>query len=472
MIQENQNTDLVQAASEALRLIKGSATAPPPTQAPAVPEIPSVFASGGPTITLASTGPGSGRSQVLRDAVAAAQECATLKLPAGTYLLDMPLVVSRSIRIVGSGRDATRIVYEGCESVLTCEGEVTFAASALTFEHRGPLPGSVVNVQCEAIDFRDCCFTGGVVGGDSGGDGLYLRGKTRGAVIGCIFTANTGVGLWVDEQAAPLLQDNTFSENHEGICYIGESGGSAHRNRCIHNQTGIHIYRTSHPLILENRCESNLWLGIVISDEALPILDGNLCSGNASHGIYYCTSVAGGVARRNRVTGNGQVGIWLTERAQPRLEYNECEGNRQSGIVYTAYTGGVCVSNTCAGNSGHGIELQGSAQPTLEKNTCQKNRSGIVYQEQAGGIARGNACTDNQKHGIQVGDEASPTIEGNTCEANGDCGLGYFDRAGGSAAENVCIRNAVGICIDSSVKADIGSNRCERNVEGNVEDQR
>ncbi len=469
VVKENQNADLVRAASEALRLIKGSAEAAPPMQAPAAPEVPPVFPSGGATVTLAVAGSDSRGSQALRDAVATAPDGATLKLPAGTYLLDKPLVVSQSIRIVGSGRDATRIVYEGGGSVLRCEGKGTCAALALTFEHRGLLPGSVVDVQCEAIDLRDCCFTGGVIGGDSGGDGLYLKNEARGVVVGCIFTANSGVGICIDDQATPLLQDNTCSENHEGIRYIGESGGSAHRNRCSNNQIGIHIYRESHPTIVENRCESNKMEGIAISDDALPVLEGNLCSSNALHGIYYGTSKAGGVARRNRCTGNGRVGIWLTESAQPRLEDNRCEKNSQSGIAYTAGTGGICVSNTCAANSGHGIELQDDAQPTIEKNICKNNSSGIVYADHAGGVARGNACTGNQNNGIQVGDEARPSVESNTCDANGGCGLLYTDAASGSATGNTCSRNQKGgiVLVDEAHPA-LQNNRCLENVASGI----
>ena len=50
-------------------------------------------------------------------------------------------------------------------------------------------------------------------------------------------------------------------------------------------------------------------------------------------------------------------------------------------------------------------------------------------------------CNDNIFQGIWVGSESSPTLLRNLCEGNKDCGIAYFDKAGGVAKNNVCRNN-------------------------------
>ncbi|MGB9690126.1 right-handed parallel beta-helix repeat-containing protein, partial [Thermogutta sp.] len=61
--------------------------------------------------------------------------------------------------------------------------------------------------------------------------------------------------------------------------------------------------------------------------------------------------------------------------------------------------------------------------------------------ERAGGTARNNVCRNNGLHGILLRNEAKPTLEGNTCEGNQGSGIAYYDHAGGTARKNVCRGN-------------------------------
>ena len=134
-------------------------------------------------------------------------------------------------------------------------------------------------------------------------------------------------------------------------------------------------------------------IGIVVTGEAQPTLEGNTCEGNELSGILVC------------------------EQAKPILKRNTCNGNL-SGIAYWGGAG-LAWNNTCAGNDSQGIWVCDPAEPRLEGNICQGNKShGIEYRGGAGGTVRLNACHDNGGDGIRVSKDAYPILEGNRCSGN------------------------------------------------------
>lgn len=127
------------------------------------------------------------------------------------------------------------------------------------------------------------------------------------------------------------------------------------------------------------------------------------------------------MARKNHcVDSKESHGILVTAQAQPTLEDNICERNKECGIAYSDSAGGVARKNRCVDNKKlHGIYVGGQARPTLEENVCERNKdSGILYFDSAGGVARKNRCMGNQGYGIFVGEQAQPTLEANTCMEN------------------------------------------------------
>ena len=120
-----------------------------------------------------------------------------------------------------------------------------------------------------------------------------------------------------------------------------------------------------------------------------------------------------------QATGNRLMGIRVSEQAQPALEGNTCRENKDTGIAYFGSATGVARQNTCVGNEKHGIYVGEQAQPTLEANTCRENKvDGISYRNNAGGVARGNECTGNGEDGIYVASTARPTLRNNRCRGN------------------------------------------------------
>ena len=181
---------------------------------------------------------------------------------------------------------------------------------------------------------------------------------------------------------------------------------------------GLWLYGTVRGHVEACQATGNRLMGIRVSEQAQPTLEGNTCRENKDTGIAYFGSAAG-AARQNTCSGNEKNGIYVDQQAQPTLEGNTCRENKWSGIAYFGSAAGVARQNTCAGNEQYGIFVGEQAQPTLEGNTCRENKvDGISYRNNAGGVARGNECTGNGEDGIYVASTARPTLRDNRCRGN------------------------------------------------------
>ncbi len=305
------------------------------------------------TVSVAADGRGDYRT--LEQALAAVPEGATIHLSADTHRLAAPLLIEKSVRLLGAGMNSTSVVCDGHGYVIKVSGADRFEAQGITFRHEGETNADVVVVIGGELAVTECRFTGGM-GKDGGpnGDGMALLGACQGHVSHCQMERNS-IGIAVGGQAQPTLEENVCVRNGLGITYFAIFGGVARNNRCVDNDYGIYVTR-----------------------QAQPTLEDNICEGNKSSGILYGVN-ASGVARNNRCGGNRHAGILVVGQAQPTLEGNVCERN-DVGIAYDENANGVARKNRCVGNQGYGIFVDEQAQPTLEANTCLENRSGDLFE--------------------------------------------------------------------------------------------
>jgi parallel beta-helix repeat protein len=313
-------------------------------------------------------------------------------LEPGTYRLEEPLDVGKSLHLVGAGMDQTEIVSEG--AVVNFSGDGPFAAEDITFRHQGQVgEANVVSVEGGEVAFVHCRFVGAVTGEELGDHaGLWLGGNTTGVVRECEAVENDNVGMLIVGQAQPTLEGNLCRDNELGIAYLDNAGGVARQNGCSGNGNGIRV-----------------------GDQTQPMLEGNVCRDNGC-GIAYLDN-AGGVAWQNRCSGN-KWGITVHDQAQPTLEGNVCTDSKWSGIGYRDNAGGVARQNECSGNGDFGIGVGDQAQPTLEGNICRDNEfAGIGYFGNASGVARQNECSGNTC-GIFIMDAADPDLVDNDCHDN------------------------------------------------------
>ncbi|MGI8550805.1 MAG: right-handed parallel beta-helix repeat-containing protein [Dehalococcoidia bacterium] len=180
-----------------------------------------------------------------------------------------------------------------------------------------------------------------------------------------------------------------------------------------------------------------------------------------------------GTVRFCRMEGNGH-GIIVGENAQPLLENNDCTGNKSSAIVYSGAGAGTALANTCSANEQRGILVMKQARPTLEQNICREyKQGGIAYVGSAAGTARANTCTANALQGIYIGGQAQPTLEQNTCSENRADGISARDRSAPKIQANTCNSNGDdGIFVAPTASPGLAGNRTRGNKGRDLNDLR
>ena len=304
------------------------------------------------TVRLAPSGGGDFES--LEAALEAVPPGSTINLDPGTYSLTAALDIKKPMKLVGAGVNQTFIVSTVAGYALRVSGSGPFAATRITFRHEGQEPADVVVIEDGEFAFANCRFTGAFTPeGEEQKAGLRIKGGAVGVVQDSEAVANSVVGIWIMDQAQPLLEWNTLADNALfGILYEGSTRGTASQNAvtgagaagiqvagqaaptlenngCMQNGTGIAFLDQAQGIASRNECSRNDTVGISVGNEAQPALEGNTCNQNL-YGIVYAGS-KGGVARQNSVTQNS-VGVLIGEDASPEMEGNNIYGNEEEDI--------------------------------------------------------------------------------------------------------------------------------------------
>ena len=297
---------------------------------------------------------GQGDYDSLEAALGAVPPGSTINLDPGTYTLAAALDVDKPVKLVGAGVNQTFIVSTVAGYVLRVTGSGPFAATRITFRHEGREPADVVVIEDGEFAFANCRFTGAFTPeGEAQKAGLRIKGSAVGVLQDSEVVANSVAGIWIMDQAQPVLERNTLADNALlGILYEGNTRGTASQNAitgagaagiqvadqaaptlenngCLQNGTGIAFLDQAHGNASGNECSRNDTVGISVGNEAQPALEGNTCNQNL-YGIVYAGS-EGGVGRQNEATQNS-VGLLIGEDANPELVDNNIFGNEEEDI--------------------------------------------------------------------------------------------------------------------------------------------
>lgn len=291
-------------------------------------------------------------SKALEDAIDGLKDGGTLRLQKGTYTLSEPLVIVKSVTIVGDGLEATRVVGATGESVVEFNGHISATVSGVGFERDGDEAGDVVDVVAADVAFEKCAFAGGVAGDAAGGNGLGLFNDSTATVSGCLSVKNGRSGIHAQDDTQVTISTTTCSQNGDaGIAFLGRAGGLAEKNIC----------------------EKNTIDGIHVQDQCAPRLTANTCRKNKQTGILFIGK-AKGMASKNKCLDNLDAGISIGGSARPEILTNTCSGNPY-GIVYYDQAKGIARANTCKtdGTTDIGIAVFDDARPKLVDNDSDNN---------------------------------------------------------------------------------------------------
>jgi len=353
---------------------------------------------------------GGGGYENLAEAVAGVPAGSAIRLEAGIYRLEQPLLIDKEISLIGSGMDLTKIISSAGDYVVRFDGAAPFRVYDITFSYEGTQLSDVVVVKSGEVLINNCRF----VGARSSEEdefyraGLALLGETSGKVQNCEFL-NNPYGIGTETSAADVLFEgnrlhhNTFA----GIKYFSGSGGIARNNEVYENGLS----------------------GIILVGEAAPLLENNKLHHNTESGIVYFEN-SNGTARNNECFANGFNGISVTESARVVLDSNTCVENTDNGIRIAGNASATVKGNNCSRNGLHGILVREQAQAELVENTLEGNTEfGIAFFGSSKGTAQGNTSTGNGLHGLGTQDEPNVRVLDNVFSRNKEAGMRISDNS-------------------------------------------
>lgn len=278
----------------------------------------------------------------LGETVAGAIPGSTIRLGKGEYRMGLPLIILESVAIVGSGKDATRIISTAPGAALIFFGGGDLRIEDVTLEHSGEEDASLLILRGRGFTIRNSRFTGARASQKGGGGigmiaGAELSGGTSSKnrtmrIESSEFINNSGGGILIDGDGSPTISKISVRGSEVcGVCFQGNSSGK----------------------LTESDISSN-GIGVTVSDSAFPGLDRNTFSSN-------------------------NVAILVGDESKPVMTQNRYVDSKEAALVFSEQSGGATKGDTCEGLS-LGVVLLQKAIPELASSACRVNdlRSDIL----------------------------------------------------------------------------------------------
>lgn len=243
----------------------------------------------------------------LQELVDSCDEGETVALPAGEF--SGPLVISKSVSIIGSGPEETMITApRSASAIVAVVGE------------------QPITVVIEDVQIR------GAEGDESGDDstergvchGILATGQGHLVLHAVLIRDVSGHGIYLQGVWYGLIESSTIQGNREcGILLERSSSTTITRSLISGNgEDGIRIEHTVSALIEHNRIVENDEHGIVLGDLARAMAELNLLRGNHEDGVH----ITGGARAElffNEIVDNSRYGIF----SQSAENLEACGGN-------------------------------------------------------------------------------------------------------------------------------------------------
>lgn len=192
-----------------------------------------------------------------------------IQLAAGTYSTAsgevFPLTVPGGVTVIGNeANKGSGILISGGGSFISR----TFAGQNVTLLLE-------TNAQLRGVT---------VTNPNTRGTGVWLE-STNPVIVGCTFTNSKREGIFATGSSSPAVYDNVAVRNDaNGFSIVRTAKGEWRRNVCQNTGFGMAIGDQAAPLLVENRLFENR-SGMVLGQECKPVLRSNVLERNTSDGL-------------------------------------------------------------------------------------------------------------------------------------------------------------------------------------------
>lgn len=227
---------------------------------------------------------------------------ALIRLPAGVYQLNAPLVIKKPLTIHGDG--SVQILSDAPDCALKITTSEQVSLENLQISHQGSQSADLLRVEAGVVYLRQCVLQGARWDAQSktGGSGLYLLNHAQATVVQTAFIQNAHSGVQVADHARLQAQQCRFEQNRYGVLATDKAYADLRECEFRQNQDGVRARNHARVDTLRNRAEENLHSGIVYADSTTGFVIENACLRN-------------------------KWGLWVDETAKPLLQHNHCKDN-------------------------------------------------------------------------------------------------------------------------------------------------
>ena len=254
--------------------------------------------------------------KTLTQALARASSGTVVQLEAGTYGSgeSFPLTIAPGVTVVGIGGTAT---LQGGGALATED----FGQQLVTLRLQ------------DGAQVRNVTVTNP----QSKGIGIWL-GQGSALLTRCRLVNCGRDGVFVTGSALPVLLANEFSGNQaSGLFMVRRSKGEVRQNRFLQTGYGVAISDQAAPLLLDNEIMDNK-AGVVLSRSARPVLRQNRIYRNQTSGLWVQDTAQPDVGQgqdpgKNEFRDNGQWDVRNESRQPIATAGNQINPNRTSGAI-------------------------------------------------------------------------------------------------------------------------------------------
>lgn len=248
--------------------------------------------------------------------VAGLPEGSTVRLAAGTYALEDPLVLLRGVTLAGQSRDSTAITSGHADGVLLAIADAPSAVSGVELRRGSEEPGPVVVAGPLAqLELEGVRVTGARADSDgAGGAGVVVAPATD--------ESPRPEGL--QRPTAVRVQDSEFVGNESSGIVVSGTNRVEVRGTTVRGagQCGLCFLDTSDGVVDASTLEDNR-VGVLAVGQARPVLTASTVRGGEV--AAQADEQAGPVLERNTLVGSARAAVILAGSATGRLDGNRCE---------------------------------------------------------------------------------------------------------------------------------------------------
>ena len=349
-----------------------------------------------------------------------------VRLPEGTFVVHGDVTPIDDLRLIGAGRDATRVRFlDFLASGIAALGVDVFVQD-VTLVVDAPadafLVGDVLSVTDASAIVRDVA----IVNATEGDNEISGIGVDAGSLSAheLVVEGFSYAGIDVRGGVA-TLRDVTAAGNRNGV-EVGGLDGSAiadvrDSDLSGNGLAGVAVFEDGSATVRGSRIAENGTEAVYVASGGRASLAGVEIVDHPQHGLY---ADGGEIDAREVTLARNRNAVWALLDSRVTVEDSEITGDAGFGVAGNG-TGSTTLRDvTITGAAFSGIVAEERRSLTLERVTSSgATESGLFLVGESSAVVSGSRFEDNGVNGVETRDAATLTLRDSAATGNGAYGL-------------------------------------------------